>query len=184
MNKVTLAGKVENIQFDHSYRDENYYKVSLSILRDSGHSDKINVITKQENLDESITVSGRVRSYNRRDADKNRLIIYVQAEEIKEFTQSENLVDVEGYIVQPPVKRVTPLGKDICDIMVAVNRKSGRADYIPCIAWGKLAHVMSEMHTGEVIHIQGRLQSREYEKKVDDIIEVRTAYELSIFKLL
>lgn len=186
VNKVILCGEIiEQPKFDHSYRGEDYYRAVISIKRESGRTDIINLLTKEKELPQRAFITGKLRSYTRRDIDKNRLIIYVQVIEaaFAEDKEDENSIEIGGRIVQPPQLRKTPLGKDICDLMVAVDKANGRADYIPCIVWGKLSHIVSDMDLGEEITIVGRMQSREYEKKIDEIIEIRTAFELSVFRI-
>lgn len=185
MNNVVLCGKVENLRLDHKYRGEDYYSATVLIKRDSGYIDRVNILTKESVLPECACIRGKIRSYTRRDIDKNRLIIYVQAMDVRYAfeDENENIIEIDGQLVQSPQLRKTPLGKDICDLIIGVKRTSGRVDYIPCIAWGKLAHVISEMRLGDDIQVVGRLQSREYEKHTGDITEIRTAFELSIFEV-
>ena len=136
-----------------------------------------------------ILIKGRLRSYNRHDEDKNRLILSVF---VMEFSLSEdvgvecdlNSISLDGYICKEPKYRETPLGREIADVFLAVNRRYGKSDYIPCICWGRNARYVSTLEAGTHLKLSGRIQSREYEKKLaDGTIDVRTAYEVSVSKI-
>ena len=138
---------------------------------------------------EYIEVSGQFRSYNRHEEKKNRLVLSVFAREISFVEQEDNSVKtnqifLDGYICKPPVYRKTPLGREIADLLIAVNRPYGKSDYIPCICWGRNARYASAFQVGGHVLVWGRIQSREYVKKIaENETEKRTAYEVSVSKL-
>ena len=143
----------------------------------------------QDYRGEFIQISGQFRSYNRHEEKKNRLVLSVFAREAV-FVEAEddkvksNQIFLDGFICKPPVYRKTPLGREIADMLVAVNRPYGKSDYIPCISWGRNARFASNFEVGSRVQIWGRIQSREYVKKLeDDRTEKRTAYEVSVSKM-
>ena len=134
-------------------------------------------------------MQGQFRSYNRHEEKKNRLVLSVFGRELT-FVEEEddsvetNLIELNGYICKPPVHRMTPLGREIADVLLAVNRPYGKSDYIPCICWGRNANFARSFEVGGRLHIWGRIQSREYIKKLSETeTEKRTAYEVSVSKL-
>ena len=130
-------------------------------------------------------MEGQLRSFNNRSGQGSKLVISVLARTITETLEEDrNCVCLTGALCKPPVLRRTPLGRCICDVMLAVNRRYGRADYLPCIAWGQVAVRVGEMGVGDVLALEGRLQSREYTKVLEDTSEVRTAFEVSIMQLV
>ena len=134
---------------------------------------------------EEVTVRGEVRTFNNRSGVGSRLVISVFAKElVLEEREDENRLLLSGTLCKPPSLRSTPLGRTICDMILAVNRRYGRADYLPCIAWGSLAHLCGEMAVGSSLGLDGRLQSRTYTKNLGDHVEERTAFEVSIMNLL
>lgn len=170
--------------------------VEVSVRRLSNSQDQIPVMVSERLIDvsqdytgEFIMVSGQFRSYNRHDEVKNRLVLSVFAREI-EFVEEEldgaktNNILLDGYICKLPVYRKTPLGREIADLLLAVNRPYGKSDYIPCICWGRNARYASSFEVGEHVQITGRIQSREYVKKLtEERSERRVAYEVSVSKL-
>lgn len=170
--------------------------VDVSVRRLSNSEDKIPVMISERLIDvsqdytgEFIMVSGQFRSYNRHDEQKNRLVLSVFAREVS-FIEEEldgaktNSILLDGYICKLPVYRKTPLGREIADLLLAVNRPYGKSDYIPCICWGRNARFASAFEVGEHVQILGRIQSREYVKKLTETeTEKRTAYEVSVSKL-
>ena len=134
-----------------------------------------------------VEVIGQLRSYNNYGNKKNKLVLTIFAREInlleEDTEQNPNQIFLNGFICKPPVYRKTPFGREICDILVAVNRAYNKSDYIPCIAWGRNARYLSNLSVGENIKIWGRVQSRKYQKKVEDTVEERIAYEVSISKI-
>ena len=139
-----------------------------------------------------IEVSVHYRSYNKHEGVKNKLILsifvremqFVEDDDIPEEQSKSNQIYLDGYVCKPPIYRKTPLGREIADILIAVNRPYGKSDYIPCIAWGRNARYASTIEVGGHLQIQGRVQSREYTKKINDQeTEKRTAYEVSVSKI-
>lgn len=201
-NNITLAGVVEREpEYSHEVLGEGFYVFMLKCSRTSGNKDILPVIISERLTDiteikvgQVVTVSGQIRSFNRHIDDvKRRLILTVFAREFEALTQDSeelpfedntNMVTLDAYICKPPIYRCTPKGREIADILVAVNRPYGKSDYIPCIAWGRNARFAGGLEVGEHIQIQGRFQSREYAKKIsDNEVETRTAYEVSVSKI-
>ena len=170
--------------------------VDVLVRRLSNSEDRIPLMISERLIDvtqdytgEFIMVSGQFRSYNRHEEQKNRLILSVFVREV-EFIDEEpdgaktNTILLDGYICKPPIYRKTPLGREIADLLLAVNRPYGKSDYIPCICWGRNARYASAFEVGEHVQVLGRIQSREYVKKLSEIeTEKRVAYEVSVSKL-
>lgn len=191
-NIAMLCGfMADRPRFSHENRGENYYIFPLSIERLSGNVDTVNVIVRERLMTEAnierpvkIKISGELRSFNNKCGEGSRLVITVFARQICFSPDSDrNFVELTGTICKPPTLRRTPMGREICDIMLAVNRRYGRSDYLPCIAWGKIADYAGDMAVGDEIHITGRLQSRAYIKAEEDRVTERTAYEVSVTSL-
>ena len=189
-NAVDLCGSVAGRPvFSHKGGNDNYFTFPLGIERLSGYVDTVNVIARQdllENLEVDLSprlaVFGELRSFNnKRGESGNRLIISVFAKELR-FTDEEdrNIILLRGALCKKPNLRQTPLGRQICDIMLAVNRRYGRSDYLPCIAWGRMAEKAAELDIGDMIELEGRLQSCKYIKTENGISIERTAFEVSI----
>ena len=196
-NKVSVIGEiVSDFTFSHEVFGEGFYMVELLVKRLSNSCDRIPVMISERLIDvtqdcrgEYLMVSGQFRSYNRHEETKNRLVLSVFAREI-EFIEEEpdgartNHILLEGYMCKRPVYRKTPLGREIADILLAVNRPYGKSDYIPCICWGRNARYADQFEVGAHIQLWGRIQSREYQKKIDEeLYEKRVAYEVSVSKL-
>lgn len=201
-NNITLIGVVEKeAEYSHEVFGEGYYIFMIKCLRTSGNEDVLPVMIsdrltdiKEIKVGQVVTVSGQIRSFNRHINDvKSKLILSVFAREFEVLTQvseefntniNTNIVVLDAYICKPPIYRCTPKGREIADILVAVNRPYGKSDYIPCIAWGRNARFAGGLEAGEHIQIQGRFQSREYTKKIsDNEIETRVAYEVSVSRI-
>ena len=187
---------VSEFQFSHEVFGEGFYMVELAVNRLSNYSDYIPLMiserlidTEQDYTGQLIRVSGQFRSYNRHEEKKNRLVLSVFVRELEfldEIDENEktNQIFLDGYICKAPVYRKTPLGREIADILLAVNRPYGKSDYIPCICWGRNARFASGFEVGGHTQIWGRIQSREYMKKIDETeSERRIAYEVSVSKL-
>ncbi len=179
-----LAGAPE---FSHAGRDGDWYTFPLAVERLSGAEDVINIVLNRRDLDmletrplPRILVTGEIRSYNNRSGSGPRLVITVLAREIA-FTEGdfENFARLTGTVCKAPTLRRTPMGREISDLMLAVNRPYGRSDYIPCIAWGAVARRAAQWPVGAVVTVTGRLQSRAYIKMEGDTPVEKTAYELS-----
>ena len=194
-NYLTLVGKVTGEkEFSHEIYGEKFYRFSLSIARLSGNADII-PITISERLitDETLTegkkllIKGQFRSYNSYENEKNRLILTVFARNIEpciEKSKNPNEIFLDGYICKEPVYRKTPFGREIADVLLAVNRAYNKSDYIPTIAWGRNSRFCQTLEVGDNIRVWGRLQSREYQKKISETEVVKKiAYEVSISKM-
>ena len=202
-NSLVLVGKItDEKKFSHEIYGEKFYSFNLSVPRLSGNADVIPItiserLFKEDELvvDKKVRVKGQFRSYNSYEKEKNRLILTVFAKDIEflenqddEVTASKEFLSNEvvlvGYICKPPIYRQTPFGREITDILLAVNRAYNKSDYIPCIAWGRNARFCSKMEVGTEVRVIGRVQSRNYEKKHEDgTVEPRVAYEVSIASL-
>lgn len=191
-NKGLLRGRaVGQAKVSHANHGVTYYMFPLEVERLSGTPDTLNVVVCASLLDlcpvcpgEEYEVAGEVRSFNNRSGIGGRLIITFFARTL-EPSQGDhaNQLELSGTLCKPPVLRRTPLGRDICDLLLAVNRRYGRADYLPCIAWGALAHTCGELGVGDTLSLTGRLQSRKYRKVDGTREEERTAYEISVLTL-
>ena len=196
-NRVTVIGTiVSDFTFSHAVFGEGFYLVDLSVNRLSEQADVIPLMVSERLMDVTrdyrgctIEADGQFRSYNRHEGVKNRLVLSVFVREVQfleEFTDytKTNQIFLDGYICKEPIYRKTPLGREIAELLVAVNRPYGKSDYIPCIAWGRNARFASGFSVGTRIQIWGRVQSREYTKKLSETeCEKRTAYEVSVSKL-
>ena len=187
-NHIILRGSLICLpQFSHENHGLRFFRFSLEVPRLSGTVDTLPVIAQEDVLNamelsdgEMLTVTGQVRSHNVRIDGKRRLLIFVFAELILcEDGEPLNEVTLSGPICREPTYRRTPLGREICDVMLAAPRAFRRADYLPCILWGRTAQECAQYHTRDVLHITGRLQSRVYTKVTDSGSEERTAYEIS-----
>ena len=203
-NYLTLVGKVTGEkEFSHEIYGEKFYRFSLSIARLSGNADII-PITISERLitDETLTegkkllIKGQFRSYNSFENERNKLILTVFAKDVIKVEENEedneivkkdsisNEVVLIGFICKKPIYRQTPFGREIADILLAVNRAYNKSDYIPCIAWGRNARFCQNLEVATKVKVVGRVQSREYEKKYEDgTSETKVAYEVSISSL-
>ena len=196
-NQVSIVGEVvSDFTFSHEVFGEGVYMLNVSVKRLSDSCDIIPLMISERLIDVNadyrgayIRAAGQFRSYNRHEEKKNRLVLSVFVREL-EFTDEEvenaktNQIFLDGYICKPPVYRKTPLGREIADILLAVNRPYGKSDYIPCICWGRNARFASGFEVGGHTQIWGRIQSREYMKKLsEEESEKRIAYEISVSKL-
>ena len=188
VNHITLTGALASApEYSHSNHGRRFYSFYLEVSRLSGAIDRLQILASEELLastcvteGEALTVEGQIRSFNNRAPHGRKLIISVLAETIAVTDGPHaNQVILQGVICKEPVFRRTPLGREICDVMLAVNRPYHRADYLPCILWGRCAQEVSDYPVGTVLSITGRLQSREYLKVIDGAAEQRTAYEIS-----
>ena len=204
-NYLTLVGKVTGERkFSHEIYGEKFYIFNLEIPRLSGNSDIIPItvserLIKEDTLNEGkkLLIKGQFRSYNSYENEKNRLILTVFAKDITEVEENNeeenemtrkdtitNEVVLVGYICKKPIYRQTPFGREISDLLLAVNRAYNKSDYIPCIAWGRNARFCQNLEVGTEVKIVGRVQSRNYEKKHEDgTVETRVAYEVSVGSL-
>ena len=187
-NSILIRGNMQSLpQFSHENHGRQFYRFILEVPRLSGAIDCLPVIAEKQTLDEidpsggeMLTVCGQIRSHNLRQEGSRHLMIFVFATSITaEDGDPQNDVIIEGALCREPVFRRTPLGREICDVMLAVPRAFKRADYLPCILWGRTAQDVSACHTRDCVRIYGRLQSRIYTKITDDGPQERTAYEIS-----
>lgn len=196
-NKVSVIGEiVSGFSFSHEVFGEGFYMVDVAVSRLSQQADVIPLMISERLVDvsrdytgQTVEAIGQFRSYNRHEGVKNRLMLSVFVREIhfiEEFTDytKTNQIFLDGYICKLPIYRKTPLGREIADLLLAVNRPYGKSDYIPCISWGRNARYAAGFSVGTRVRIWGRVQSREYTKKLSDTeCEKRVAYEVSISKL-
>ena len=196
-NKVTVIGQVASeFIFSHEVFGEGFYMVDLAVNRLSDQEDRIPLMISERLIDvtadhrgQTLEAIGQFRSYNRHEGSKNRLVLSVFVRELRfleEFTDytKTNQIFLDGFICKDPIYRKTPLGREIADLLIAVNRPYGKSDYIPCIAWGRNARYASAFEVGSRVRIWGRVQSREYTKKLSELeSEKRIAYEVSVSKL-
>lgn len=196
-NQVSIVGEIiSDFQYSHEVYGEGFYMVEVAVSRLSNFSDYIPLMiserlidTSQSYIGQKVYVTGQFRSYNRHEELKNRLVLSVFVREI-EFIEEEteemksNQILLDGYICKDPIYRKTPLGREIADLLVAVNRSYGKSDYIPCICWGRNARFAARFEVGVHVQIWGRIKSREYVKRLnEDEVEKRTAYEVSVSKI-
>ena len=193
-NKVFIQGEIDSLpEFDHAVKEDEFYKFNLKIPRLSGQCDIIPVTIPKRmqqivdfELGKQISIRGQFRSYNKLENEKSRLILTVFAKEIGEYIDGHdnNIIELDGYICKPVVYRVTPLNREICDVLLAVNRSNNKSDYIPCIAWGSNAQIVGNLEVPERLKIVGRIQSREYNKTIGLEVVTKRAYEVSIARLM
>ena len=196
-NQVTIMGEVASrFTFSHEVFGEGFYMIDVLVKRLSNSEDRIPLMISERLIDvtkdytgEFIMASGQFRSYNRHEEHKNHLVLSVFVREVA-FVDEEldgaktNNILLDGYICKPPVYRKTPLGREIADLLLAVNRPYGKSDYIPCICWGRNARYADQFEVGAHIQLWGRIQSREYQKRVSENELIRrVAYEVSVNKL-
>ena len=189
MNRARLCGQVASAPaLSHVNHAVSFYQFPLNVPRLSGQNDTLRVIITQAQLalaplmpGDTVSLSGQLRSFNNKSGQGSRLVISVFAQELTPGGAAPfNEIQLSGIICKPPSLRRTPLGREICDVILAVNRHYGRADYLPCIAWGAVAQQVSLMRTGQRLTVSGRVQSRTYLKTVSGTATERTAYEVSI----
>ncbi|MDY4976000.1 MAG: single-stranded DNA-binding protein [Clostridia bacterium] len=196
-NEVKVLGTIEtNLQFSHEVYGEGFYSFVLNVKRLSDISDYI-LITVSERLlsgismeiGKAVEISGQFRSYNSYNNNERKLVLTVFAKDLtpvppENAAKNLNYIFLNGFVCKPPAYRTTPFGREITDLLLAVNRQYNKSDYIPCIAWGRNARFASELSVGSNIKIWGRVQSREYQKKIseNELIN-KTAYEISISKM-
>ena len=192
-NAVTLCGTLAGAPvFSHESRMLRFYRLPLEVERLSGAVDRLNVLVREPQLTllelgdrTKLRVQGEVRSFNNRSGDGARLIVTVLARSLELCDgYDSNLVELRGTLCKPPKLRCTPMGRDICDLLLAVNRRYRRSDYLPCICWGRMALTAAGWEVGQKLSLTGRLQSRDYIKLTEDGPVSRTAYEISAASIL
>ena len=193
-NRVYLFGKVDSTPvFSHEIYGEGFFDINLKVERLSSQYDLIPVtiserLIKSNNLKvgDDLAILGQFRSYNKMVNNKSKLLLTVFAREIIEprIEQNSNIIELVGYLCKEPIYRTTPFKREICDCLIAVNRAYNKSDYLPCITWGRNARFVSGLAVGEKLFLTGRIQSRVYQKKLeDDSVEDRIAYEVSVGKV-
>ncbi|OUQ77082.1 single-stranded DNA-binding protein [Flavonifractor sp. An100] len=194
LNHIQLHGRVgAPPTLSHFNHGVEFYRFPLHVRRLSGTEDRINVVLPHSLLEQAgeleegqeASVWGEVRTFNNRSGIGSRLVISTFARQLELGPGLDgNRLELTGTLCKPPSLRATPLGRTICDMILAVNRRYGRADYLPCIAWGSLAHRCGGLQVGDRVHLNGRLQSREYTKLVGEELEERLAFEVSVMSLV
>lgn len=193
-NKVFISGEiVTEAEFSHEVYGEGFYEMNVLVKRLSGQGDILPVTISERLITDgalkvgvTINALGQFRSYNKLVDGKSKLMLTVFVRELldEKPVRNPNSIVLTGYICKPPVYRTTPFNREIADVLIAVNRSYNKSDYIPCIAWGRNARFAKNLAVGEKIAVSGRIQSREYQKRItDDDIRTLTAYEVSISKL-
>ena len=191
-NKVFLSGIVESEPvFSHETFGEGFYEVKMSIPRLSEHIDILPITISEKFLKEfqlgrKLSIKGQLRSYNKIEDEKSKLILNIFVREIAETDDNinPNIIEISGFVCKDPIYRTTPFKREICDILIAVNRAYNKSDYLPCIAWGRNARFLKDVTVGSKVDIVGRIQSREYQKRLENgDIELRTAYEISVSRV-
>lgn len=191
-NHVELCGQVlSNPELSHTNHGESFYRFMLSVPRLSGQCDQLPILVRRSLLPEelalgdTVCLTGQLRSFNNRSGEGRRLILSVFALTLEKAPdhESKNRICLCGAVCKPPALRSTPLGREICDVLLAVNRRCGRSDYLPVITWGVLARQAAELSTGDLFCAEGRIQSRTYLKMVNGESQQRTAYEVSVMHM-
>ncbi|MBO4572913.1 MAG: single-stranded DNA-binding protein [Clostridia bacterium] len=192
-NKVYLRGTVvTEKRFSHEVYGEGFYEMDVSVKRLSGQEDVLPITVSERLIEkEGLTVGstlsaiGQFRSCNKPVDGKSKLMLTVFVREIvaEDFSPNPNNIVLTGYICKTPTYRTTPFNREICDLLIAVNRAYNKSDYIPCIAWGRNARFVRNLSVGEKIALAGRIQSREYQKRTEDDVKTLTAYEVSVSKI-
>lgn len=195
-NKVYMQGIVDTVpELNHAVKDEEFYGFNLTVARLSGQNDIIPIIISKRLIDfynikkgDYLAVRGQFRSFNKIENEKRKLILSVFVKEVCEWDESANpnVIELNGFVCKPVIYRTTPFAREICDVLLAVNRNFNKSDYIPCIAWGNNAQIISQMSVPTNLKIVGRIQSREYMKTVEEGLSpiTKIAYEVSISKLV
>ncbi len=192
-NKVCLTGRISSEpEFSHEIMGEGFYDLTIAVKRLSGQEDLIPLTVSERLMEDDsfkignlIGVIGQFRSYNKLVDNKSKLVLRVFVREIAAPDEDEpNTIEIDGFVCKTPVYRTTPFKREISDMLIAVNRAYNKSDYIPAIAWGRNARYAGTFEVGDRVHIVGRIQSRVYQKQLEDgVIEERTAYEVSVSKL-
>lgn len=192
-NLLTLCGVIETEPvMDHEVFGENFYRLDISVPRLSGAQDLLPVTVSERLMNSQVTpgvrvgIVGQLRSYNKIMGGAGRLLLTAFAQRLvaPDETENPNIIRLTGSICKPPSFRTTPFGREITDLMLAVNRAFGKSDYIPCIAWGRTARYAAGLNVGDKLEVQGRFQSRDYQKQLPDgTVMNRVAYEVSLSRL-
>ena len=188
-NNVLIKGKIIKLPaYSHSVMGEGFFEMYVEVKRLSDEIDILPVTISERfiegfNLGDEIGISGQFRSYNKLEGEKSKLMLTIFVKELIDPNDisAVNQINMVGYICKEPIYRTTPFGREICDVLLAVNRAYNKSDYLPCIAWGRNARFVKDLSVGEKLEVQGRIQSRRYQKKVDgNEVESKVAYEISL----
>ena len=188
-NTVLIKGKIVKLPaYSHSVMGEGFFEMYVEVKRLSDETDILPVTISERfiegfNLGDEIGISGQFRSYNKLEGEKSKLMLTIFVKELIDPNDisAVNQINMVGYICKEPIYRTTPFGREICDVLLAVNRAYNKSDYLPCIAWGRNARFVKDLSVGEKLEVQGRIQSRRYQKKVDgNEVESKVAYEISL----
>lgn len=190
-NTVELSGEVlDDPKYSHEIFNESFYEFNLKVMRLSDSFDIVPVTISEKLMydnkvakGEKISVSGQFRSFNKMEEGKSKLMLTMFVRELKPFDdkQNPNRIEIVGYICKDPIYRTTPFKREICDVLLAVNRNYNKSDYLPCIAWGRNARFVKNLQVGDKVSVSGRIQSREYQKRQENgDIESHIAYEVSL----
>lgn len=192
-NRVFLFGEIASEpKFSHESFGEAFYEIDLKVKRLSEQFDTIPItisdklLTKEMQVGTKLAIKGQFRSYNKVEDEKSKLMLTVFVREIIEYneTMNPNIIEISGFVCKEPTYRTTPFKREICDVLIAVNRAYNKSDYLPCIAWGRNARYVKNLEIGKKVNLVGRIQSREYQKKTETgEILTKTAYEVSINKI-
>ena len=192
-NKVYIAGEVvSEPKFSHEVYNEGFYEFNLKVTRLSDSYDIIPVTVSERIVyiksicvGDKICGNGQFRSYNKLEDGKSKLMLTVFLRELLPYVDSDNpnIIEITGYVCKEPIFRTTPFKREISDVLLAVNRSYNKSDYLPCIAWGRNARYVKDFCVGDKVTVTGRIQSRDYQKKVNDELITKTAYEVSLNKI-
>ncbi len=195
-NQAAIIGNIaDEFQFNHEIYGEKFYTCTVRVPRLSGTDDNVRIMVSERlimdgeyNVGDRVEVTGQFRSYNSYENGDNRLVLTVFAKDIEHYEESDsknpNTLYLNGFICKPPVYRTTPFGREITDLLLAVNRSYNKSDYIPIIAWGRNARFAKNLNVGDNVKIWGRIQSRTYQKRIDDDTTIeKTAYEVSVNRM-
>ncbi len=192
-NHVLLKGKINKLPtYSHTVMGEGFFEMFVEVQRLSEEVDVLPVTISERlidgfNIGDEVGIVGQFRSYNKLDNGKSKLMLTIFVKELvdpSEITEI-NQIYLVGYICKEPIYRTTPFGREICDVLLAVNRAYNKSDYLPCIAWGRNARFVRDLGVGEKLEVQGRIQSRKYQKRIDDNnSETKVAYEISLSNVL
>lgn len=188
-NSVLIKGKIAKLPtYSHTVMGEGFFEMYVEVKRLSDEVDLLPVTISERlidgfNVGDEIAISGQFRSYNKLDGEKSKLMLTIFVKELLDPAemQAVNQICMIGYLCKEPIYRTTPFGREICDCLLAVNRAYNKSDYLPCIAWGRNARFVKDLGVGEKLEVQGRIQSRKYQKKISETeTETRVAYEISL----
>lgn len=193
-NQVLLKGKISKMPtYSHTVMGEGFFDMLIDVQRLSDEVDTLPITISERLIEDffigkELGIIGQFRSYNKYTSDnKSKLMLTIFAKEVVDSSEldSINQISLIGYICKEPVYRITPFGREICDVLLAVNRSYSKSDYLPCIAWGRNARFIKDLGVGEKLEVYGRIQSRKYQKKTaEDVFETKIAYEISLSSVI